>query len=76
MRQAPKLNRSAEAHGEASRVFSPYLDKITTYLSKNHAVIGIEDLNVSGMLADAKAIADMGFYEFRRQFRVQGSTLW
>ncbi|WP_228051737.1 IS200/IS605 family accessory protein TnpB-related protein, partial [Sphaerospermopsis aphanizomenoides] len=46
------------------------LHKITTHISKNHAVIGIEDLNVSGMLANgklSKAIADMGFYEFRRQ---------
>ncbi|MFM6002004.1 MAG: helix-turn-helix domain-containing protein, partial [Sphaerospermopsis kisseleviana] len=44
------------------------LHKITTYISKNHAVIGIEDLNVSGMLANgklSKAIADMGFYQFR-----------
>nr|WP_246605628.1 hypothetical protein [Sphaerospermopsis torques-reginae] len=43
---------------------------MTTYISKNHAVIGIEDLNVSGMLANgklSKAISDMGFYEFRRQ---------
>ncbi|MFM6003838.1 MAG: RNA-guided endonuclease TnpB family protein, partial [Sphaerospermopsis kisseleviana] len=41
------------------------LHKITTHISKNHAVIGIEDLNVSGMLANgklSKAIADMGFY--------------
>ncbi|WP_228036574.1 hypothetical protein [Dolichospermum flos-aquae] len=32
-------------------------------------MIGIEDVNVSGILANsklAKAIADMGFYEFRR----------
>ncbi|MGK7893393.1 MAG: RNA-guided endonuclease InsQ/TnpB family protein, partial [Xenococcus sp. (in: cyanobacteria)] len=46
------------------------LHKITTYLAKNHRKIVIEDLNVSGMLSNgklAKAIADMGFYEFRRQ---------
>ena len=37
---------------------------------KNHSKIVIEDLNVSGMLANrklAKAVQDMGFYEFRRQ---------
>jgi putative transposase len=34
------------------------------------AVIGIEDLNVKGMMANGKlsrAVADMGFHEFRRQ---------
>jgi len=38
----------------------------TTYLAKNHSRIGIENLNVSGMMANhklAKAIGDMGFYE-------------
>lgn len=58
------------------------LHKFTSNLSNNHAVIGIEDLNVSGMLANrklAKAIADMGFYEFRRQLeykcKLYGSKL-
>jgi putative transposase len=46
------------------------LHKLTTYISKNHAVIGLEDLSVSGMMANhklAKAMAHMGFLKFRRQ---------
>jgi putative transposase len=48
------------------------LHQVTTRLAKTKAVIVIEDLNVSGMLKHhhlAQAIADVGFYEFKRQLR-------
>jgi putative transposase len=46
------------------------LHKLTTHLAKSHSKVVVEDLNVSGMLKNrrlARAIADVGFYEFRRQ---------
>jgi putative transposase len=46
------------------------LHKVTTYLAKSHSKVVIEDLLVSGMLKNrrlARVIADVGFYEFRRQ---------
>ncbi|HEY1388689.1 MAG TPA: RNA-guided endonuclease TnpB family protein [Ktedonobacterales bacterium] len=46
------------------------LHQMTTRLAKTKSVVVIEDLNVSGMLQNrhlARAIADVGFAEFRRQ---------
>ena len=58
------------------------LHKLTSYLTENYALIAIEDLNVKGMLANrrlSRAIADMGFHEFRRQLdyksRLRGNHL-
>lgn len=64
------LAKIARLHRRIANIRKDTLHKLTTSISKNHAVIGLEDLNVSGMMANrklAKAIGDMGFYEFRRQ---------
>jgi putative transposase len=60
----------ARLHLRVANIRKDTLHKLTTYISKNHAVIGLEDLNVSGLMKNrklAKVIGDMGFYEFRRQ---------
>ncbi len=72
----------AKLHAKIANIRQDTIHKLTTYLAKNHSQIVIEDLNVSGMLKNgklAKAIADMGFYEFRRQLeykcKLYGSEL-
>ncbi len=60
----------ARLHQKIANIRKDALHKLTTLLAKNHGTVVIEDLNVSGMMANrklSKAIADMGFYEFRRQ---------
>ncbi|NET26498.1 RNA-guided endonuclease TnpB family protein [Okeania sp. SIO1I7] len=72
----------AQLHNRIANIRKDTLHKLTTYLAKNHSQIVIENLNISGMMANhklAKAVADQGFYEFRRQLeykcKLYGSEL-
>jgi putative transposase len=60
----------ARLHARIARVRHDFTHKLTTRLCRENQAVAIEDLNVKGMLTNARlarAIADVGFYEFRRQ---------
>ena len=60
----------AKQHARIVHIRQDSAHKLTSHLCKNHAVIAIEDLCVSGMLKNhtlAQAIADSNFGEIRRQ---------
>lgn len=72
----------AGLHRKIANIRKDTLHKLTTLLAKNHGVIVIEDLNVSGMMANHKlagSVADLGFFEFRRHLtykcKLYGSKL-
>lgn len=62
--------RLARLHARIANVRQDALHKATTEIVRKFTVIGIEDLNVRGIMANhclALAIADIGAFEFRRQ---------
>ena len=62
-----KLSR---LHARISNIRNDALHKLTSEIVKRFILIGIEDLNTRGMLKNrhlSRSIADMGFFEFKRQ---------
>jgi putative transposase len=62
--------------GARARVRRDFTHKLTTRLCCENQAVVIEDLHVSGMLANrrlARVIADVGFYEIRRQLQYKAA---
>src|SRR5690606_32909094 len=60
----------ARLHARIANIRRDTLHKITSWITNHHSLVGIEDLNVKGMMANrklARSISDLGLYEFRRQ---------
>jgi putative transposase len=60
----------AKQHARIANIRKDATHKLTAHLTKQHALIAIEDLHVSGMLKNhklAQAVSDSNFGEIRRQ---------
>ncbi len=60
----------ARAHYRVACQREDMLHKMTTYVAQSYALIGLEDLNTKGMLANhclAQAVSDASFFEVKRQ---------
>ena len=70
--QVKGARRVARLHARIARVRADFTHKLTTRLCRENQAVAIEDLHVKAMLANARlarSIADLGFYEIRRQLR-------
>lgn len=59
-----------KAHKKIRNQRQDYIHKITTSITKNYGIVGVEDLNVAGIARNrklAKSILDVGLGEIKRQ---------
>jgi len=60
----------AKAHYRVACQRQDTLHRMTTHVAKTYALVGLEDLNTKGMLANhclAQAVSDASFFEVKRQ---------
>jgi putative transposase len=66
----------AKLHARIANIRHDALHKLTTNLTRRFHTIGIEDLNLRGIMQNphlARSISDMGFFEFRRQLEYKAA---
>lgn len=66
----------ARLHARIAQVRRDFLHKLTTRLCRDNQAVAIEDLCVKGMMSNARLarnIADIGFYEIRRQLQYKAT---
>ncbi|MCX7257789.1 MAG: RNA-guided endonuclease TnpB family protein [Polaromonas sp.] len=66
----------ARLHARIGNIRKDALHQLTTGLTRRFHTIGIEDLNVRGMVKNrhlSRAVSDMGFFEFRRQLEYKAA---
>ena len=59
-----------KAHYRVASQREDVLHKISTEVARTYAFVGLEDLNVKGMLSNhclAQAVSDASFFEVKRQ---------
>jgi putative transposase len=69
------VKKLEKVHFRVTNIRKDALHKATTALAKTKSAIVLENLNVSGMVKNhhlAQAVADVGFFEFRRQITYKG----
>ena len=63
-------------HARIGNIRQNAMHQLTTDLTRRFRTIGIEDLNVRGMVQNrrlSRAVSDMGFFEFRRQLEYKAA---
>jgi putative transposase len=66
----------AKLHARIANIRQDALHKLTTDLTRRFHTIGIEDLNLCGVMKNrhlARSLSNMGFFEFRRQLEYKAA---